>query len=51
MFLCFRFCMVFMCLALSVFSTIKDYEETAALVLFYMEAVVVIWFAVEFSLR
>lgn len=43
--------MVFMCLSLSVFSTIEEYEAKAGLVLFYMETVVVIWFAIEFFLR
>lgn len=43
--------MVFMCLSLSVFSTIEEYEARAGIVLFYMETVVVIWFAIEFFLR
>lgn len=46
-----RFLMVFMCLSLSVFSTIEEYEAKAGIVLFYMETVVVIWFAIEFFLR
>ncbi|XP_046994725.1 potassium voltage-gated channel subfamily KQT member 4 [Schistocerca americana] len=45
------FCMVFTCLALSVFSTIQEYEEDARAILFYMEFVVVIWFSIEFCLR
>ncbi|GBP41290.1 Potassium voltage-gated channel subfamily KQT member 5 [Eumeta japonica] len=45
------FLMVFMCLALSVFSTIDEYEVKAGIVLFYMETVVVVWFAIEFFLR
>ncbi|KAG6457726.1 potassium voltage-gated channel subfamily KQT member 5 [Manduca sexta] len=45
------FLMVFMCLLLSVFSTIEEYEAKAGIVLFYMETVVVIWFAIEFFLR
>ncbi|XP_046383076.1 potassium voltage-gated channel subfamily KQT member 1 [Ischnura elegans] len=45
------FCMVFMCLALSVFSTIEEYEKEAGIVLFYMETVVVVWFTIEFCLR
>ncbi|KAM3967561.1 KCNQ potassium channel [Aphomia sociella] len=45
------FLMVFMCLSLSVFSTIEEYEAKAGIVLFYMETVVVIWFAIEFFLR
>lgn len=47
----YRFLMVFTCLALSVFSTIKEYEEEAADLLFYLEIVVVIWFSIEFFLR
>ncbi|CAK1539962.1 unnamed protein product [Leptosia nina] len=46
-----RFLMVFMCLSLSVFSTIEEYEAKAGIVLLYMEAVVVVWFAIEFCLR
>ncbi|CAH2050351.1 unnamed protein product, partial [Iphiclides podalirius] len=45
------FLMVFMCLSLSVFSTIEEYEAKAGIVLFYMETVVVVWFAIEFVLR
>ncbi|XP_045527276.1 potassium voltage-gated channel subfamily KQT member 1 [Pieris brassicae] len=45
------FLMVFMCLSLSVFSTIEEYEAKAGIVLLYMEAVVVVWFAIEFCLR
>ncbi|XP_069682884.1 potassium voltage-gated channel subfamily KQT member 1-like [Periplaneta americana] len=45
------FCMVFTCLALSVFSTIEKYEKQASIILFYMESVVVVWFTVEFFLR
>ncbi|KAK9704096.1 Ion transport protein [Popillia japonica] len=45
------FCMVFMCLTLSVFSTIEGFEEIAGNILFYMESVVVVWFTMEFSLR
>ncbi|XP_073958211.1 KCNQ potassium channel isoform X3 [Choristoneura fumiferana] len=45
------FLMVFMCLSLSVFSTIEEYEARAGIVLFYMETVVVVWFAIEFFLR
>ena len=46
-----RFFMVFTCLALSVFSTIKEYEEDALYILFRMEILVVIWFTMEFVLR
>uniref|UniRef100_A0A1I8NH63 Uncharacterized protein n=1 Tax=Musca domestica TaxID=7370 RepID=A0A1I8NH63_MUSDO len=45
------FLMVFTCLALSVFSTIKEYEEDALYILFRMEILVVIWFTMEFFLR
>lgn len=43
--------MVFTCLALSVFSTIDEYEQEATDLLFYLEIVVVIWFSIEFVLR
>ena len=43
--------MVFTCLTLSVFSTIETYEDMTVQVLTYMESFVVVWFAVEFSLR
>ncbi|CAD7077673.1 unnamed protein product, partial [Hermetia illucens] len=45
------FFMVFTCLALSVFSTIEEYETQAIVILFNMEILVVIWFIVEFFLR
>ncbi|XP_057327146.1 potassium voltage-gated channel subfamily KQT member 4 isoform X3 [Microplitis mediator] len=45
------FCMVFMCLVLSVFSTIDEYEKEAGLLLYYMELVVLIWFSGEFCFR
>ncbi|XP_074111981.1 potassium voltage-gated channel subfamily KQT member 1-like isoform X1 [Cotesia typhae] len=45
------FFMVFMCLVLSVFSTIDEYEKEAGLLLYYMELVVLIWFSVEFCFR
>lgn len=47
----FSFLMVFTCLALSVFSTIQEYEEQAIALLFVMEIIVVIWFSIEFFLR
>lgn len=47
----YRFLMVFTCLTLSVFSTIETYEDMTVQVLTYMESFVVVWFAVEFSLR
>lgn len=43
--------MVFMCLVLSVFSTIDEYEKEAGVLLFYMEMVVVVWFTAEFFFR
>jgi potassium voltage-gated channel KQT-like subfamily member 5 len=43
--------MVFACLALSVFSTIEQYEKTAEVALLYMESLVVFWFSVEFVFR
>ncbi|XP_055859374.1 potassium voltage-gated channel subfamily KQT member 4 isoform X7 [Episyrphus balteatus] len=45
------FLMVFTCLALSVFSTIEEYEKEALYILFRMEILVVIWFTVEFFFR
>ncbi|KAH0563851.1 hypothetical protein KQX54_007432 [Cotesia glomerata] len=45
------FFMVFMCLVLSVFSTIDEYEKDAGLLLYYMELVVLIWFSGEFCFR
>ncbi|XP_033229006.1 potassium voltage-gated channel subfamily KQT member 1-like [Belonocnema kinseyi] len=45
------FCIVFTCLVLSVFSTIDEYQEDAGVLLFYMEMVVVVWFALEFFFR
>ncbi|XP_058465356.1 potassium voltage-gated channel subfamily KQT member 2 isoform X3 [Malaya genurostris] len=45
------FFMVFTCLALSVFSTIQEYELQAIAILFVMEIVVVVWFSIEFFLR
>ncbi|CAN7988504.1 unnamed protein product [Ixodes hexagonus] len=46
-----RFCMVFTCLVLSVFSTIKDFEDIAGAILLRMEIVMVIWFTIEFFCR
>lgn len=43
--------MVFTCLALSVFSTIDEYEHQAIDILLKMEILVVIWFTLEFSGR
>jgi hypothetical protein len=46
-----RFVMVFACLALSVFSTIEEFQESADVALLYMEGLVVFWFTVEFIFR
>lgn len=46
-----RFVMVFACLALSVFSTIEEFQESADVALLYMEGLVVFWFTVEFAFR
>ncbi|KAM7307402.1 hypothetical protein ISCGN_011038 [Ixodes scapularis] len=43
--------MVFTCLVLSVFSTIKDFEDIAGAILLRMEIVMVIWFTIEFFCR
>lgn len=48
---CCRFLMVFTCLALSVFSTIDEYEHQAIDILLKMEILVVIWFSLEFAGR
>uniref|UniRef100_A0A914VBV4 Ion transport domain-containing protein n=1 Tax=Plectus sambesii TaxID=2011161 RepID=A0A914VBV4_9BILA len=43
--------MVLACLALSVFSTMPDFEESAALLLYYLEMIFVFWLAVEYVCR
>ncbi|KAK0407321.1 hypothetical protein QR680_019134 [Steinernema hermaphroditum] len=43
--------MVLTCLALSVFSTMPDYEEQATLILYYIEIVFVFWLAIEYVCR
>ncbi|CAI4226273.1 unnamed protein product [Auanema sp. JU1783] len=43
--------MVLMCLALSVFSTMPDFEHEATLVLYWLEIIFVIWLAVEYICR
>ncbi|CAJ0583586.1 unnamed protein product, partial [Mesorhabditis spiculigera] len=43
--------MVLMCLALSVFSTMPDFEKNATLILYYIEIVFVIWLAIEYVCR
>ncbi|XP_076361299.1 potassium voltage-gated channel subfamily KQT member 1-like isoform X8 [Tachypleus tridentatus] len=45
------FLMVFLCLVLSVFSTINGYEEVAGAILLRMEIVMIVWFTFEFFLR
>lgn len=48
-----RFCLVFFCLGLSVFSTIEghEYEKEAEYALFNLEIIIVIWFGIEFIIR
>ncbi|CAD6189187.1 unnamed protein product [Caenorhabditis auriculariae] len=43
--------MVLMCLGLSVFSTMPDFEEGATVILYYIEIVFVIWLAAEYICR
>ena len=45
--------MVFLCLGLSVFSTIPDneYEDGIESALYNLEIVIVIWFGLEFIIR
>ena len=45
--------MVFLCLGLSVFSTIEEneYEEQIDSALYNLEIVIVIWFGLEFIIR
>ena len=45
--------MVFLCLSLSVVSTIEDheYEDLIEDLLFQLEIVIVVWFAIEFLIR
>ncbi|KAG1675184.1 Potassium voltage-gated channel subfamily KQT member 5 [Nymphon striatum] len=45
------FVMVFICLVLSVLSTVELYSDQAALILFYMEILMVLWFTTEFVIR
>ena len=49
----YRFCLVFFCLGLSVFSTIEghEYEKEAEKALFNLEIVIVVWFGFEFIAR
>ena len=52
-FFTFRFLMVFLCLGLSVFSTIPDNEFGTEIdsALYHLEIVIVIWFGMEFIIR
>uniref|UniRef100_A0A915EPK5 Ion transport domain-containing protein n=1 Tax=Ditylenchus dipsaci TaxID=166011 RepID=A0A915EPK5_9BILA len=43
--------MVLMCLALSVFSTMPEFEEQATLILYYIEIIFVFWLAIEYLCR
>jgi potassium voltage-gated channel KQT-like subfamily protein len=43
--------MVLMCLALSVFSTMPNFEEEATVILFYIEIIFVNWLTVEYIAR
>uniref|UniRef100_A0A0N4ZRR0 Ion_trans domain-containing protein n=1 Tax=Parastrongyloides trichosuri TaxID=131310 RepID=A0A0N4ZRR0_PARTI len=43
--------MVLLCLALSVFSTMPDFEEGATMILYYIEIIFVIWLAIEYVCR
>jgi len=45
------FLLVFICIALSVFSTIRIHEEKAGEILFHLEILIVIWFSIEFFVR
>ncbi|CAM1326164.1 KCNQ4 (predicted) [Pycnogonum litorale] len=45
------FLMVFICLVLSVLSTIPDYVQSSNVMLFYMEIIMVVWFTIEFVIR
>ncbi|XP_077989907.1 potassium voltage-gated channel subfamily KQT member 5-like [Glandiceps talaboti] len=47
----FVFLVIFGCLVLSVFATIRNYYDICNSVLFWLEIAVVIWFAIEFVLR
>nr|QQY02604.1 potassium voltage-gated channel subfamily KQT member 2 [Cryptocotyle lingua] len=45
------FACVFVCLQLSVLSTLKDYEKTAGISLFYLEMAMLFWFFAEYCIR
>ena len=45
------FLLVFLCLGLSVFTTIPDYEEESGEILYYLEILIVLWFSAELVVR
>lgn len=45
------FCFVFLCLGLSVFSTIEVHGEEAGRILFHLEIIIVVWFGLELIIR
>ncbi|CAH8658640.1 unnamed protein product [Dicrocoelium dendriticum] len=47
----FVFACVFICLQLSVLSTLKDYEKMAGITLFYLEMAMLFWFFTEYCIR
>ena len=45
------FCLVCLCLGLSIFSTIAEYEAEAGELLYQLEIVIVLWFSLELIVR
>merc|ERR1711963_58720 len=45
------FCLVFLCLGLSVFSTIEVHGEEAGRILYHLEIIIVVWFSLELVIR
>ena len=45
------FLLVFLCLGLSVFTTIPDYEVESGEILYYLEILIVLWFSAELLVR
>ncbi|TGZ66626.1 hypothetical protein CRM22_005232 [Opisthorchis felineus] len=45
------FVCVFICLQLSVLSTLKEHEKTAGILLFYLEMAMLFWFFAEYCIR
>lgn len=45
------FVLVFLCLGLSIFSTIPDHEAEAGEILYHLEIVIVLWFGMELGVR